>query len=177
MVVALIMLAIVTLIGTVSANIVMGNLRVVQNIEARAVAKSAAMSAIQAAISDPDVLLRGERQFRFDLTGDLSAGAAALNVTLSQPKCVSVKPILNRELEQRSDELLEQCLSAPKDPKGISDDNGQSECVDAVWEVIVTAVDPVTGARVIVRQGLTDTVDELTIANACDSAPSMEAGN
>lgn len=176
MVVALIMLAIVTLIGTVSANIVMGNLRVVQNIEARAVAKSAAMSAIQAAISDPDVLLRGERQFRFDLTGDLSAGAAALNVTLSQPKCVSVKPILNRELVQRSDELLEQCLSAP-DPYGNLDGNGKSECVDAVWEVIVTAVDPVTGARVIVRQGLTDTVDELTTATACDSAPSMEAGN
>ena len=176
MVVALIMLAIVTLIGTVSANIVMGNLRVVQNIEARAVAKSAAMSAIQAAISDPDVLLRGERQFRFDLTGDLSAGAAALNVTLSQPKCVSVKPILNEELPLRSDELLEQCLSAP-DLYGNPDGYGKSECVDAVWEVIVTAVDPVTGARVIVRQGLTDTVDELTIANACDSAPSMEAGN
>ena len=167
MVVALIMLAIVTLIGTVSANIVMGNLRVVQNIEARAVAKSAAMSAIQAAISDPDVLLRGERQFRFDLTGDLSAGADALNVTLSQPKCVSVKPILNGELLQRSDELLEKCLS------GV---DGVSECVDAVWEVTVTAVDPVTGARVIVRQGLTDTVDELATDDACDSAPSMEAG-
>ena len=169
MVVALIMLAIVTLIGTVSANIVMGNLRVVQNIEARAVAKSAAMSAIQAAISDPDVLLRGERQFRFDLTGDLSAGADALNVTLSQPKCVSVKPILNGELLQRSEELLIKCMSGG-DPFGVS------ECVDAVWEVTVTAVDPVTGARVIVRQGLTDTVDELTTDDACDSAPSMEAG-
>ena len=39
LVIALIMLA-VTLIGTVSANIVMGNLRVVQNIESRAFAKS-----------------------------------------------------------------------------------------------------------------------------------------
>ena len=33
MVIALIMLAVVTLIGTVSANLVMGNLRIVQNIE------------------------------------------------------------------------------------------------------------------------------------------------
>ena len=40
LVIALIMLAVVTLIGTVSANIVMGNLRVVQNIESRAFAKS-----------------------------------------------------------------------------------------------------------------------------------------
>ena len=168
MVVALIMLAIVTLIGTVSANIVMGNLRVVQNIEARSVAKSAAMSAIQVAISDPDVLLRGEQQFRFDLTGDLSAGADALNVTLSPPKCISVKPILNRELLQRSDELLEACLS--------TDPSGQSFCMDAVWEVTVEALDPVTSARVIVRQGLTDTADRLTIGAACEGAPSMEAG-
>ena len=48
--VTLIMLAVVTLIGTVSANVVMGNLRVVQNIEARAVAKSSALSAMQEAI-------------------------------------------------------------------------------------------------------------------------------
>ena len=41
LVIALIMLAVVTLIGTVSANIVMGNLRVVQNIEARAAANAA----------------------------------------------------------------------------------------------------------------------------------------
>lgn len=168
MVVALIMLAIVTLIGTVSANIVMGNLRVVQNVEARSAAKSAAMSAIQAAISDPYVLSRGEQQFLFDLTGDGSASTDALNVTLSQPRCISVKPILNRELLQRSDELLEACLS--------TDTNGQSYCVDAVWEVTLTALDPVTSARVIVRQGLTDTADRLTIAEACDSAPSMEAG-
>jgi len=168
MVVALIMLAIVTLIGTVSANIVMGNLRVVQNIEARSVAKSAAMSAIQAAISNPNVLLRGEQQFRFDLTGDLSAGADALNVTMSPPQCVSVKPILNRALLQRTDELIERCLS--------TDPSGQSLCVDVVWEVTVEALDPVTSARVIVRQGLTDTADRLDIAAACDSAPSMEAG-
>lgn len=168
MVVALIMLAIVTLIGSVSANIVMGNLRVVQNIEARSVAKSAAMSAIQAAITDPDVLLRGEQQLRFDLTGDLSAGADALSVTLSQPRCISVKPILNRELLQRSDELAETCLS--------TDSTGRSYCVDAVWEMTLTAVDPITGARVIVRQGLTDTADRLTIDAACDSAPSTDAG-
>lgn len=50
MVIALIMLAVVTLIGTVSANLVMGNLRVVQNSEARAVTKSNAISAVQEAI-------------------------------------------------------------------------------------------------------------------------------
>ena len=64
MVIALIMLAVVTLIGTVSANLVMGNLRIVQNIEARAAAKSGALSAMQEAIMTSGFLegksLRGE---------------------------------------------------------------------------------------------------------------------
>ena len=44
------MLAVVTLIGTVSANIVMGNLQVVQNIEAAAASRSNAVSAMQEAM-------------------------------------------------------------------------------------------------------------------------------
>ena len=69
LVVALIMLAVVTLIGTVSANVVMGNLRVVQNIEARAATKSGAVSAMQEAIMT-DGFLKGEKAFVVSCQGD-----------------------------------------------------------------------------------------------------------
>jgi Tfp pilus assembly protein PilX len=165
MVIALIMLAVVTLIGTVSANLVMGNLRIVQNIEARASAKSGALSAMQEAIMT-NGFLEGEKAFNvsckgdsytrcFDMTGNLISDD--MSVTLSKPRCISAIPVRNSTLKVWQDPDDASCYQP-----GV-----YSLCADALWEVTMTAADPVTGAKVVVRQGLTTRTSVNLIAAAC----------
>ena len=165
LVIALIMLAVVTLIGTVSANIVMGNLRVVQNIESRAFAKSSAISAMQEAIMTGG-FLEGQKAFVvscngssytrcFDMTGDSLSDDRSMS--LSQPECVSAIPVRNATLDVWGDEDDASCYQP-----GV-----YSLCADALWEVTMTASDQVTGARVTVRQGLTTRTSVNLIAAAC----------
>ena len=164
LVIALIMLAVVTLIGTVSANIVMGNLRVVQNIESRAFAKSSAISAMQEAIMTSG-FLDGQKAFVvscdnsytkcFDMTGDSLSDD--MSVSLSKPECVSAIPVRNASLNVWEDADDASCYQP-----GV-----YSLCADALWEVTMTANDLVTGARVTVRQGLTTRTSVNLIAAAC----------
>ena len=164
LVIALIMLAVVTLIGTVSANIVMGNLRVVQNIESRAFAKSSAISAMQEAIMTSG-FLEGQKAFVvscdnsytkcFDMTGDSLSDD--MSVSLSKPECISAIPVRNTSLNVWEDEDDASCYQP-----GV-----YSLCADALWEVKMTANDQVTGARVTVRQGLTTRTSVNLIAAAC----------
>jgi len=164
MVIALIMLAVVTLIGTVSANLVMGNLRIVQNIEARAAAKSAALSAMQEAIMTSG-FLEGEKAFVvscegdsytrcFDMTGDRISDD--MSVTLSKPECISAIPVRNSTLKVWQNPDDASCYQP----------GAYSLCADALWEVTMTAADRVTGAKVVVRQGLTTRTSVNLIAAA-----------
>jgi len=166
LIIALIMLALITLVATVSANIVMSNVRVVQNIEARAALKNVALSALQEAIMT-DGFLIGEKAFVvgcegsnytrcFDLTGD--GFADDVNVSLSQPECLKATPVRTRELNVFDDEDEASCYR----PEIFS------ACADATWGVTVTAEDRVTGAAVVVRQGLTTRTAINLIATACD---------
>lgn len=165
LVVTLIMLAVVTLIGTVSANVVMGNLRVVENIEARAVAKSSALSAMQEAIMTSG-FLQGEKAFVvsckgdsyarcFDMTGDQIADE--MRVTLSKPKCISAIPVRNASLKVWQNPDDASCYQP-----GV-----YSLCADALWEVTMRAEDPITGAKVVFRQGLSTRTSVNLIAAAC----------
>ena len=172
MVIALIMLAIVTLIGTVSANIVMGNLQVVQNVEAAAAARNSAVSAIQEAIVT-DGFFQGEKAFVsgcqgdsysrcFDMTGD--GAIDDMKVTLTRPECISSKPVLKRgpDADKAWDTNKDgYCtgMENPKDPVG--------NCADVVWEVSVDAEDQVTGAKVRMRQGFSTRADRNDIETAC----------
>jgi len=174
LIIALIMLALITLVATVSANIVMSNVRVVQNIEARAALKNVALSALQEAIMT-DGFLIGEKAFVvgcegsnytrcFDLTGD--GFADDVNVSLSQPECLKASPVQNRELNVFDDEDEASCYSLKDSGETVS--ATFSDCADATWGVTVTAEDPVTGALVVVRQGLTTRTAKNLIATACD---------
>lgn len=165
LVIALIMLAVVTLIGTVSANIVMGNLRVVQNIESRYAAKSSALSAMQEAILT-NGFLEGDKAFVvgcqssgfarcFDMNGDNVTDD--MSVTLSEPKCVSAIPVRNAALKVWENEDDASCYQP-----GV-----YSLCADALWEVTMIAEDRVTGARVEIRQGLAARTSVNLIEAAC----------
>lgn len=170
MVIALIMLAIVTLIGTVSANIVMGNLQVVQNVEAAAAVRNNAVSAIQEAIGT-NGFFEGEKAFVsgcqgsnnsrcFDMTGD--GAVDDMRVEVSQPECISVQPNLTRANADKSwlDSKEGACWGSGK--------TSTNDCSDVVWEVTVAAEDQVTGARVRMRQGISTRAHKNEIANACN---------
>ena len=181
MVIALIMLAVVTLIGTVSANIVMGNLQVVQNVEAAAAVRNNAVSAIQEAIVTRG-FFQGERAFVsgcqgdsysrcFDMTGD--GAIDDLKVTLSRPKCIASKPGLKRssDVERSYDDdggMAAYCWGGG----GQGDSNEQTDppndCADVVWEVEVESEDQVTGARVRMRQAFSTRTDKDQIEFACE---------
>ena len=131
-----------------SANVVMGNLRVVQNIEARAVAKSSALSAMQEAIMTSG-FLQGEKAFVvscqgdnyarcFDMTGDQIADE--MRVTLSKPKCISAIPVRNASLKVWQNPDDASCYQP-----GV-----YSLCADALWEVTMAAEDPITPARQLI---------------------------
>ena len=172
MVIALIMLAVVTLIGTVSANIVMGNLQVVQNIEAAAASRSNAVSAMQEAMMATGFLAgqgafgsgcQGSNDARcFDMTGD--GASDDMKVSLSLPDCKSIQPILTNSLSEEVwlDDKAAACWF---------DGGGQySPCADVLWEVDITAEDQVTQAKVRMRQGLTTRAPAAQVTIACEAA-------
>ena len=180
LVIALIMLAVVTLIGTVSANIVMGNLRVVQNIEAAAAARSNAASAIQETVSamqdniavsgllvgDSRLLsgCQGENNARcFDMTGD--GAVDDMKVTLTELTCISIQPILTR-----GGPLSDEAWLDPNAARCWFDGGQYSPCADMLWDASFEAVDLVTGAKIRMRQGLTTTERLSEGLSACRAA-------
>lgn len=163
--ITLIMLTAVTLIGSVSASIVIGNAQVVQNTEARAVVKNNALSALQEAILTRGFLegegafvvgCQGSRYARcFDMNGDNVADN--MIVTLSEPKCISAIPVRNSSLKVWSNAREASCYQP-----GI-----YSLCADALWEVTAIAEDQVTGASVEIRQGLRTRTSANLVSAAC----------
>ncbi len=176
LVVALIMLALVTLMGAVSASLVQTNLKVMQNIEARSAARSAALRAIQEAFATEESLA-SNNDLGF-LAGDLAfttscnnshysrclslTGAADENdiiVSLTKPTCISAVPVTNLELDKSN--FAEASCNKPG--------SLSSYCADAVWEVVAVAIDQVTGANVEVRQGIRTRTTTNLLATACNT--------
>jgi Tfp pilus assembly protein PilX len=168
LVISLIMLIIVTLLGTSSANLVRGNLKVVENIEARAAVRNAALGAIEEAVAYGQLLdvttpaftatCGGSRSKCVDATGDGTVSSASdIQVTLTTPVCVAVTPVKNSSLNVFSSTSDASCFSP-----GVF-----SLCADTLWEVTAVAVDPVTGASVTIREGIESRTTLNAVAAAC----------
>lgn len=179
MVIALIMLAVVTLIGTVSANLVMGNLRVVQNSEARAVTKSSAISAVQEAIITSGffegqkafaVACKGDGYTRcFDMSGDNVADD--LSVELTRPSCLLARPLLKDDVgsEAWEDEVAASCIRfSDYSTANPVNKEKNSHCADVLWASDITAKDGVTGAKVLIKQGLTQRISTDDLRTTCE---------
>lgn len=165
LVVALIMLLLVTLMGTVSANLVQTNLKVVQNVEARSAVRNAALTAIKEAIITPG-FLEGTKAFAVSCESDpytrcLDISGDSLEddivVRLTRPQCVSASPVKNIAL---------QVLTNPDDASCYQPGT-YSLCADALWEIDAVAVDATTGARIEIRQGLSTRTTVNLLATAC----------
>ena len=90
----------------------------------------------------------------YDFNGD---GTADVTVAVAEPSCVTVLPIENSDLDVFNSAADASCYLPP---------NIYSMCANSVWEFQATATDAVTGAEVVVRQG----VGILTALNKIDTA-------
>lgn len=152
MVIALIMLLAVTLMVVTASNVVQANLKVVQNMESRELARDAAIAAVEEAISSlrfttsPDaIFLNGcdvPNQKCYDYNGD---GSNDVTVLVEEPTCVAVTPRRNSDLNVFNSLQEASCYLPPA---------VYSMCGDSVWEFRATATDVVTGASVSIRQGV-----------------------
>jgi len=172
MVVALLMLALVTFLASASANLIMTNTRVVQNIEARSAVRSAALAAIQEAIVTPGFLpprAAGQvpRAFRVSCQGSLYTRCLDLSgdeveddviVTMTAPKCLSFVLIPNRFFNYVDDPADRECQVRKQ---------RFSACGNALFEVTATAVDLVTGAKVEMRQGISRQTTVQAVQSIC----------
>lgn len=162
--VALIMLLLVTLMVVSGFNITQTNLKVVQNMESRNQAKFAANAAIEEAISSAQFLSSPGNIFTtsceqsnrkcYDFNSD---GVVDVAVQVETPTCVIVLPIKNSELN----------VSDPMDASCFIQGSQNSMCVNSVWEMRATARDVLTGAEVVVRQGIAVRATSNNIATAC----------
>ena len=158
--VALIMLILVTLTGVTTASLIQDNTKVLQNFEARANVRSAALSALQEAIATADASTTPLATFQNTpflapcvgtktlclyangaKTGTLSPDDG-IAVTLGTVECISASIIRNEELDVFTSPTDASCYQP-----GIF-----SLCAEAIWEVEATAEDRVTGARTTVRR-------------------------
>ncbi|MCQ4347666.1 hypothetical protein NGA35_09645 [Pseudomonas stutzeri] len=164
--VGLVMLLMVTLMAISGFNMVKVNQQVTGNMESRAQALVAANAAIEEAISatlffrQPGnifVTSCGAPNTRcYDFNAD---GTADVTVTVNNPQCVVVTPIMNSTLD----------ITNSNDVGCIIEGSAESLCVDSVWDLEATAVDNVTGARATVRQGVSVRVSLNNIVSACPS--------
>lgn len=162
--VALIMLLLVTLLAVSGFNITQTNLKVVQNMESRNQAKSAANAAIEEAISSVQFLNTPKSVFQtsceqanrkcYDVNGD---GKSDVAVVMDVPTCVIVLPIKNSELNEDN----------AADASCYIQGSQNSMCVNTVWEMRATATDAVTGAVVTVRQGVAVRATSNNVATTC----------
>lgn len=164
LVISLIMLLAVTLMVVTGSNLALSNLKVVQNLESRDIARSAALSAIEEAVSSDrfttspnaifSVSCNNANQKCYDVNED---GVDDITVQVATPQCVTVSPIPNSQLNVFQSPAEASCFL----PTGV-----YSMCANSVWEFLATATDAVTGAEVAVRQG----VSVLTTLNAIETA-------
>lgn len=165
MIVGVLMLLVVSLMVVSSSNLVQANLKVVRNIEVREQARASALSAIEEAISSDrftdstaamflDNCIE-DNQKCYDINGD---GTDDILVQVADPTCTSVTPTPNSDLDVFGSAAEASCYLPPA---------VYSMCAYSVWDIQATATDVVTGAEVIVRQGVSILTSLNKIETAC----------
>jgi hypothetical protein len=179
LVVAMIMLLAVTLMVVAASNLVQANLKVVQNMEIREQARAAGLAAIEEVISNGTAaILPRFIEFPDDVFLESCDGAlltctkvnnlkyydtnadnvADISVQLSvpgnalypPPQCVLARTKTVNELEDSERDLgCDGSLTSTLLPGA-----GKSWCAESIWELKALATDLVTGAEIVVRQGV-----------------------
>lgn len=162
LVVALIMLLLVTLMAVSGYKLTQGNLMVIGNMESRDQAVAAATDALEDLMSTSLFVTNPANMVLspcgaanrkcYDINGD---GVNDIEVSFSAPTCQTVKPLRTSELKM------------PAQASCVIQDSEYSMCADSIWEVQATAVDTLTGAKAVVRQGVALLVLINDVETAC----------
>ncbi|MFZ3155339.1 hypothetical protein [Pseudomonas sp.] len=182
--VSLTMLLLVTLIVVSGFNLTQTNLKVVHNLESRALARHAADSALEEALSS-NLYLSGsvfvsscekQNQKCYDINGD---GLNDVKVFI-ELSCTIATPLSNDNIAKRMGVTTFPTLAEGEIPDAFEGGgsawsscqgdtpNGNSLCSDVVWDFLATATDLQTGAEVKVRQGVASPADSNTVSSICD---------
>ena len=160
LVVALVMLALVTLLAAVSSTAVQTNLKVVQNIESRAMAVNAALSGLEQVLAEAvaeDITAFDGAVLYYDASGDQLAGTE-LRVQTALA-CVTLRPVEGLQVWDPSIPASAPADGCIKECDPITGVCTSTDCADVLWEVDVEALDELTGARATIRQGLEERSD------------------
>lgn len=172
LVICIIFLTVVTLIGVSTANIVIGNSRVIENVHYKDQVRMIAKNAIEEAITTSG-FLEGEKAFVISCREDSYTRCYDLNgdgierdayVTLSRPQCISAQPVRNNTLNVWGSEADASCYRAATRENGFSK---YSLCAESLWEVNSMAFDPVSNARVYYKHGITVRAPINLVAAVC----------
>jgi hypothetical protein len=167
LVISLVMLLAVTLMVVTSSNLVQSNLQVVSNMESRERVRYAGIAAIEEAMSSDRFVNAPENIFSasceqanrlcYDVDGD-GNNRDAIIVDIAEPECVSVTPIPNSDLDAFGSAADASCYLPPA---------VFSMCADSVWEFEATAADRLTGAEIVIRQGVSIRTTLNNIDSSC----------
>lgn len=174
--VALIMLLLITVITLTTFKISQTSIQVTGNLQNRDEVVAAARSVIQEAIStvrmveSPETVLldpcgANQNTRCVDVNAD---GVNDITVTLTpQPFCVQRRTIPNAELNLAAPADLGCALGATSTLGVAGVPTGDSLCAQSVWEVNAAATDALTGAQVVLTQGVGVRVSVDAIDAAC----------
>jgi Tfp pilus assembly protein PilX len=159
LIVSLIMLVLITLLAVSSFSLGKGNVQIVGNMQQRGQAFAAAQQAVATTISSTQFTTTPANAIPapcgvantvcVGVNGD---GANDINVVVT-PVCDSIQPITVQQA--LSDPTLFNCVvGAGQDPGVVGATNSNSLCSNSVWDVQASATDNLTGANLVVDQGV-----------------------
>ncbi|MES2296738.1 MAG: hypothetical protein V4582_06825 [Pseudomonadota bacterium] len=171
LIVALIMLIMLTMLALTSFSLGKSTLQVVNNMQLRDAGIGAARQVVEEAISNTNFYSNqantlsnpcGAANTRcVDIDGD---GTTDFTVKVAT-SCVKVKAIKNIDVDPN---INAACLTSGCTSPGIEGScTGDSQCVNAVWDLKATARDAVTQSEVVVVQGVATENNRDDIANIC----------
>lgn len=177
LVIALIMLAVISLLAVSTLGTTNMNLKVVGNMQSREEALYAAQQAIETVISTPQFIANPDNAVpdpcgaANTLCTDLDGDGTPEYITrlVPAPACVSVKLIKASELNLASAEDLS-CAAGPAPPPGVA--SGDSLCARTAWEITAESRSTFSRTKVTVTQGVAVRVSAADAEALCSAAGS-----
>jgi hypothetical protein len=174
--IALIMLAVISLLAASSLNTINMNLKVVGNMQSRGEALHAAQQAIETVISTPQFVADpanavpdpcgAANTLCTDLDGD---GTPEYITRLDPaPTCIAVRMVKASELNLSSLEDLS-CAAGPAQQSGVA--SGDSLCAEAAWDITAEARSTFSRTKVTVTQGVAVRVSAAQAEALCGASP------
>lgn len=160
LIVSLIMLVLITLLAVSSFSLGKGNMQIVGNMQQRNQAFAAAQQAVATTISSTQFTTTPANAIPAPCNGVANTvcvgvngdGANDINVVVT-PVCDSIVPI--PVTVALSDPTLNNCVvGAGQDTGVVGSTNANSLCSNSVWDVRASATDNLTGANVVIDQGV-----------------------